>query len=773
MPYFHICGIIILPAQKNVTFAAFVKWMLTRPPGSLSAEIKRGGIFIKIRKKISAVFLILCLLISGCGAESGAENETESKTESETDKSAPDSVTASGDSAHDEVLTGNKLYIKERQSIQFNEPEEGYQTVSRFYDIMDGKIYLFRVESPVTEADGRDSQRICMQTFDSGTRAVEQNILTPEIPGHKEYAVYSAALTSDGDISLKLTDPNGEGASFFLARVDRQGNVLDTADPFPDEEKYPWNISSSSGKEMFHLADGRTILSAWNMDTFSSTLTWLDGQTFTQIQDGSLDAICSDGNGIFYCLAGGRLLRLDSQGNIQDELLQLNENGIEYGEENALFLTDEGMLLCGIKQEEVSIYVLTDQKIINEKEIRMACLDGTVGQEYIQRLAANFPYETGGLPVNMETAEDEAYQEDYRNRIMAELVAGKGPDMLLLRKTDLALLAEKDYLCDLSDMIPEDIKSELFPAALELGTVNGKLAAITAQLEFCTMVTGDVTWEKGSWNIAEFKELAESRDDWEILASYLDSSMSFYTLYWWMFGNNLADSSLLDLEQGVSHLDSDEYVEILELCKKYSEKKVSLDGAEIDALLKEGKIAAKRIAIYNLRDFSAAMSRYGEGYHFVGNPSENGKGNYAESYSFQYLAVNRNSPHKEEIKKFLAYLLSYNNQFTVDGCSVRKDVIRDSVMEDSYYGYIMRMSPPDADVFRFYVLQQDVKPDGTPWLEEFLDFAENSIPEPNLPDQLSTIIGSELFSYYEEGRSSRETADNIQNRVQIYLDENK
>lgn len=53
---------------------------------------------MKIRKKISAVFLILCLLISGCGAE----NETESKTESETDKSAPDSVTASGDSAHNE-----------------------------------------------------------------------------------------------------------------------------------------------------------------------------------------------------------------------------------------------------------------------------------------------------------------------------------------------------------------------------------------------------------------------------------------------------------------------------------------------------------------------------------------------------------------------------------------------------------------------------------------------------------------------------------------------
>lgn len=742
----------------------------------------------------SALVLVLCLLISGCAGNgdpagaAGGGNAEGSKADSgkadsgQAGNTGAGGETGSGESggpaasggAVDAAITGNRLYVKERQSVRFNEPEEGYQTINRFYDVFDGKIYLLRVEALVSETDGGENLRLCVQTFDSSTRAIEQYILTPEIPGDGEYAVFSAGLTDGGDISLKLAELNGEGESYSLARLDLQGNLLETADSFPDEEEYPWNLGYLSGKKAHHLSDGRTVISRWDMDTFTTTLTWYDGktgQTFAQIKEGTLEGICSDGNGVLYCLTRGSLVRLDAEGNIEAELFRLNENGIEYGEEFALFCTDEGILLCNINREEVRLYTLTDQRIVNDEEIRMAFLGGTSGMQYIQRLAAKFPYETGSLPISMETAESEAYQEDYRTRIMAEMTAGEGPDILLLSRSDMTLLAEKGYLCDLSGMIEEDVKAWMIPSVLELGTVDGKLAAITPQVEFSTMITGDRTWEKDSWNIAEFKELAESRDDWELLLSYRDVNIGFYTLYYWMFGDGILNSPLLDLEQGVSHLDSEEFVEILELCRKYSDRKVSLDGSEADALLREGKIAARRIAVYNLVDFSADMSRYSEGCHFVGAPSESGNVSCVESYSFQYLAVNANSPHKEVIGEFIAYLLDYENQHAVEGCSVRLDVIRDSVTEDSYMGYVMRCSadPENPE----YILLQNVKPDGTPWLEEFLDFVKNSAPPPAVPEEITKIIGSEIYSYYEEGRSARDAADNIHNRVQLYLDERK
>ncbi len=730
--------------------------------------------------RVAAILLTGCLLLSACGADgragtvgsAGPENNQSGNgsENNETDNNGSNGMSVSNSTA---MITENKLYLQGRQNIQFHEPESGYQAMNYFFDVYDGKIYLFRPETPAQGGNAADRQRLCVQTFDSKTQAVEQYFLTPEVPGLTDYTFYSVGLTADGEISIKLFDLNGNENSYFLAKMDLAGNMLETADSFPDEAEYPWNMDFYSSQKAYHLADGRTVLSSWNMDTFTAVLTWFDGksgQIITQIEGGTPQAVCCDADGLLYCLAGGVLLRLDPEKNTQDELFRLNENGIDFSVNFALFPVDEGMLLCRMDKDELLIYMLTAQKPVNKEEIVLSCPGGTDGMTYIQRKASTFSYDTEGLPIKLETAESEAYQEDYRNRIMAELAAGKGPDMLLLSRDDIALLADKGYLCDLSDLIPEDVKAQMIPSVLELGTVNGRLAAITPQVEFNTMITGNQTWEKDHWNISEFKELLESRDDWEMMFSFFNSNTDFYSLYYWMFGNGIINSPLLDLEQGISHLDSEDYVEILELCKKYSEKNVSLDGDEIDALLKEGKIAAKRVVIYDLVNFSTMMSRYGEDCHLVGTPSESGSGSYVEAYSFQYLAVNENSPHKEEIKNFLAYLLSYENQYTVEGCSVRLDVLRDSVTEHYNRYMIRRSADPDDNQF---ILLEDLKPDGTPWLEEFLDFVKSSEPAPDMPDELSAIIGSELQSFYEGGRSARETADNIHNRVQLYLDERK
>lgn len=741
------------------------------------------------RFRVAAVLLTVCLLMSACGADGHKQNPSGAAGSADTESDQPDSAQRDNSannqagqnglngmaaSNSNPAATGNKLYLQERQNIQFQEPEAGYQEMNRFFDVYDGKIYLFRPEAPEQEGSASPGGlRLCVQTFDSKTQAVEQYFLTPEVPGLTDYTFYSVGLTADSEISMKLLDLNGNGNSYYLAKMDLAGNMLETADSFPDETEYPWNLDFYSSQKAYHLADGRTVLSNWNMDTFTAVLTWFDGksgQIITQIEGGTPQAVCCDADGLLYCLAGGVLFRLDPEKNTQDELFRLNENGIDFSGDFALFPVDEGMLLCRLDKDELLIYMLTAQKPVNKEELVLSCPGGTSGMAYIQRKASTFTYDTGGLPIKLETAESEAFQEDYRNRIMAELAAGKGPDMLLLSRDDIALLADKGYLCDLSALIPEDVKAQMIPSVLELGTVNGRLAAITPQVEFNTMITGNQTWEKDHWNISEFKELLESRDDWEMMFSFFNSSTDFYTLYYWMFGNGIINSPLLDLEQGISHLDSEDYVEILELCKKYSEKNVSLDGDEIDTLLKEGKIAAKRVVIYDLVNFSTMMSRYGEDCHLVGTPSESGSGSYVEAYSFQYLAVNANSPHKEEIKNFLAYLLSYENQYTVEGCSVRLDVLRDSVTE-YYNGYAIRRSA-DPDDHQF-ILLEDLKPDGTPWLEEFLDFVKSSEPAPAMPDELSAIIGSELQSFYEGGRSARETADNIHNRVQLYLDERK
>lgn len=145
--------------------------------------------------------------------------------------------------------------------------------------------------------------------------------------------------------------------------------------------------------------------------------------------------------------------------------------------------------------------------------------------------------------------------------------------------------------------------------------------------------------------------------------------------------------------------------------------------------------------------------------------------NYVIAVSDRYLAVNINAEHKEEIAEFIAYLLDYDYQYTVtsSNCSVRMDVIRDSVLYDEWQGYrVCVSSNPD----NLTVMALAVKPDGTSWLEEFLDFLENCEPEPFMPEQIRTIIAEELDAYINGDKSTDEVANIIHNRVQLYLDEN-
>ena len=711
------------------------------------------------RKWIFLVFLLLnCLLLGGCGGQSEKNSRAESGNGSGTESGNSFTVESGNGSGNISAVSAGEgmLSIENIRTFHFEEPEEGYNMRSMFYHVMSDKIYLFRVEYRM---DGTGSflgsDRVCVQIYDSKTQKVEQKVLTPDVPGYEEYQIVSAGLTADEEISLKLRERKEGDTPYILVKTDLQGTVLDIAKPFPDEALYPWNTDLGSETKVFHLADGRTILSRWDETAQASILTWFGGGNSGQAL-GRLDgeyafAFCSGEEGILYCVAGDSLLRWNVKDNTMEELFRLSENGVNNGRGTGLFLTDDGeFLLCRITDEDSYVYVLTDREPENNAEIRLSCVLHPIGIDDIQRRASTFASETGNIPVVLEKVE-ETYQEDYRNRIFAELTAGKGPEIMWLSREDMELLAEKVALCDLSDMIPEDIKEKMIPAALELGMVDGKLVGFTPQVEFETLITADKTWAEDSWSISDLMKFAESKEHLEALASDWLSIMGPSSLLYWVLLRDINDSPFLDLEQGVSHFDSQEFIQLLELCKKYGRYDTSMDKDERIMMLREGKIAASWTSFDSPISFAKVMTDHGGDCHVVGFPTNSGSGNYMISYSGGYLAVNANAEHKKEIAEFIAYLLDYDYQFKVSGCSVRLDVIQNF---DNKYSYSY------------------TKPDGTTWLKEFLDFLENCEPEPVMPEQIGDIIYEEVKAYFNGDKSAAEAANIIHNRVQLYLDEN-
>lgn len=718
-------------------------------------------------KRTLLLLAVFCLLLAGCGREENGYDEADGRPDTE-----QEALLAR------ELSPGRTLSIKAVQAMHFADPEEGYVGGSTYYRFVGSRIYMLRVE--FGEKD--NAPRLCVQVYDTEDNGTEQYVFTPQAQGHEGCRIFSADLTADQEISLKMKDA-GEENNFFLIKTDLQGNVLEVEEPFP-EGLYPWNLDPWEDVKSFALSDGRSVLSRFDNGEQRTTLTWIDEEEGGEsplgaVQDDFINSLMMDEEGILYYLGGNSLVRWDVEKNSREELFELYENGVEPGAEaSGLIKNTQGeILLCRLRQGKGTIYVLTDQELPDRERIRLSSLWGAAGIDYFRRQAATFTQNGGEIPISLELESRQAYEEDYRNRIMAELVAGKGPDILFVTQEDMILLQEKGLICDLSDMIPQETRDVLIPGVLELGTVNGQLVGLVPEVHFETVGTSFQVWGEDGWNLEELVGVLAAKEDWECPFHQVGIRSDEYTLlYRFLY---LGESPILDLEQKICQFDSEEFIHLLELCKKYGDTRPfnkngedQLTAGERLRLMQEGETAAEFIHLYGGLDaYSLARERLGECGHIVGFPVENGGGNYVDSYSYGYLVVNARTEYREEIGKFFSLLLDYDNQFKTGGACVRMDVIRDCVYYNEWQEqYVMLCS---SDTENREIREISLKPDGSTYLEEYLAFVESCEPMPYIPQQIRQIVSEEAMLFFDGRKEAGETADIIQRRVQLYLEEIK
>lgn len=730
-------------------------------------------------KKQYLLLALICLLLTGCGMGEGTEAGVETGSEASVVEEQKEG-TSSELPAESNSQDNKAYYVGKVDTLQFQEPEQGYTEHTASYKVIGDHIYMIRVESNV----GGIASRVCVQSYDVNTEDMRQYLLEPEISGHENSSIYSADLTAGLELSLKMRDDGDEDA-FCLVRMNLEGEILRVEDTFP-EETYPWNQNMWSNVKAFNLSDGRTVICRNDFETFTSSLAWYredaGEEALGTLDNESVQAMMVDQEGTLYYLGGEGLVRYDAEHNARKVLFRAYENGIEIGvSECGITMNDKGQfLLCVMKEGKASIYVLTDEETSNEEKIRLCSLQGRAGIYYFQTLAASFQQNGGNVRIGLELEEKEEYQEDYRTRILAELTAGKGPDILYVSQQDMMLLQEKGLICDISEMIPSEVKSELIPGALELGTVNEELVGLVPEVSFTTMSVANQVWDQDSWTIDDFVKQLGAKEDWELPVNWMGFSLSPGTMFRILF-SDLADSFVLNLEQGTCDFDNDRLIHILEFCKEYGisdgagqqltvDQQLSQD--ERMRMFRNGEMAAEVQYLYGDLDmFSTIMARNGEDCHIVGYPTEKGSGNYVDSYSYGYLVVNSQSKYKEEIKKYFGLLLDYDNQFKTMGCSVRMDVLRNCVIYNEYEKIYYKIYSYEAGQPVYQSI--DLKPDGTPYLEEFLEFVAGCEPMPYCPSEVEDIVYEEINLFFNGSKSAEETARVIQSRVQLYLEEMK
>ncbi|MCM1194071.1 MAG: extracellular solute-binding protein [Butyrivibrio sp.] len=671
-------------------------------------------------------------------------------------------------------IAGDQLYLGEYTRLLLRDPVPVWEYQDKFLyaDIFEDTVYILAEYRGV---EGEEvSRQFFLTTYSKGVTELAWQPFELDFPEKDNWSIRSLAMPEEGKLSFRVLDgAGGAEPQYFLAETDLEGNLLSLADPFPED--YLWNpVSAINEDAVARGADGSMVL----CDTEGEEALFYscdpEGGSRKQIKVSadfrSIYAMYPEEDLLYLVDNSRHLFRWDNKAKKLTDMMSLQEINYPVGPDFAFLMPDgqDKLLLGALSSQMLQVFSLSEQEYQPEDEIRMAILRNS-STDYILEGAVEYSFAHWSCPITTESAEED--QEDaFRNRIMAEIAGGKGPDLMLVSADDLAILEEKGVLMDLTELIPEETLEQIFPCVIQEGTVNGKMVGLTLDLMIDTMLTADVTWPGETWNLEEFMQLLEEHEEWELpIQEYIVPITPIRCLEALL--PNLCHSGYLDLEAGVARFEDEGFIRILEICKRYGDlydTNRDSSGEGGGERLMNQECAARVTWVYDLDYFSELVSEYDGRGHLVGYPSD-GSGHFMWS-QFSYLAVNAESEHKEEIRDYIALLLDYDRQLYRElgiGVNIRRDVVRDSVvMVDGVPKLIYTIAGNTSLADLRYL-----KPDGSTYLEEFMDLLENCEVKDKWPAQITQILTEEMEPYLQGDRTAKEAAKLIQNRVQLYLDE--
>ena len=564
-----------------------------------------------------------------------------------------------------------------------------------------------------------------------------------------------------------------DGNYFYLINYQESGLLV-----FDREGKEVCrDMRSDSGGTYYTTAccapDGSVIASIADRGNGKTDLFYLQGteeKRLGEIPGTSHRKLAMDGNGSFYYFESDRLIEWDTSTGEKTILLDNNVIGVDEIWLSAVTFSDNGrILLHSWSREEdykLEIQTCSEEEVGTGDQMVFAVVK-EYSDPYSRELSAEYSKKHPQNQITYETHTGDL--DTYRTRVMADILSGGGPDLLLVSNEDARNLYENGALLDLMEYMDPKLKENLFPSVLARGTVDGKLIGLNPNMQGYALLVSNVLWEGDSWTIEDVVRLVDERKP-----QYLYSGAQPYgsiepnLLLSYLFTDCPEKSPFLDLEAGICDFENKTFIRLLEICKEYGEKP-ALEEDQFYEMLRTGDCLFTRVSIMNMQLFSREIKPLEKICHFVGIPGQEG---YGMSFSSSMYVVNANTKHKEAVLDCLWSLFSVKSQQKMIAYGpVREDMVRESVQEKGTN--MLTSGNPGFDTGEGGVLVLEAREDGKSFVEEFVTALKGLEAQDSRSDAVVDIVESEADLYFEGVRTAEQTAEIIQNRVQLYLNENR
>lgn len=432
-----------------------------------------------------------------------------------------------------------------------------------------------------------------------------------------------------------------------------------------------------------------------------------------------------------------------------------------------------------------AVFTKVDPKDIKDKEVIAIGGSGISYNMELKKRAVDFNKSNDKYRIVMKDYSINDNTEDGSGtytQLNNDIISGNMPEILVL--TDglpVESYISKGLLADIDELIAKDeelSKVEFVDNVFESHRVNGKLYEIIPSFVIRTYIAkASLVGDKTGWSLQDVNALEPTFPDGLRLFSEDMTRSSFIYEVMEYCGNDL-----VNLENGKCNFDSDEFAQLLEMAKQFPEE-ISDEFYEEDYWMasqsqyRDNRTLLKEMYISSMRWVKEDINGYmGEPVSYVGFPNQSKTGSIVNANDT--YAISAKSGNKEGAWEFMRYYLTEEYQKSEDfwGLSVHKSILEESkkqAMEKSYY------TDEEGNRIEYddtmYINGQEItySPLSQEQADQLVDFIYSVNNKVFHNEDIVNIVTEEAEAFFKGQKSAKEVTDLIQNRVQLYINENR
>lgn len=511
-----------------------------------------------------------------------------------------------------------------------------------------------------------------------------------------------------------------------------------------------------------------------------------------------------------YYVLNGTIMGYDTETGAQEKVVDWMDCDINYYDLNGFNILPDGRVIAvrntwdgntGRQNAELIVLTRVDASTLPEKTVLTLACNG-LGWDLRQSIIDyNKTSETHRIVVKdySEYNTDEDWQAGVK-KLNTEIMAGTLPDILCGDSYSLPLTryAARGLLTDLYALIDADpniSREDFIPSLLKALETDGKLYRIADTFEIATAAAlTKVVQDYPVWDLAALKDAMTRLQPGARVCDYYMAQTDVLDMY--IYGNM---NSFVNWQTGECSFNSPEFINLLEFCKTFPtqydwENHEYTQEDDSQYALTHGLQLLYRTWIYSMQSYTWDAMALGD-VTFVGRPSENGASNnafqlnttyaitnacadQAAAWSFifallqpeevsdeDYYGDDQFSVLKSGLDRAVAYFTTEQLMLDADGNTVDWDM-DGQPDKRSKGGYSYQDENGEWQYVTLYSIPQEQ-------VDKVLDLIANTTTLAEYDTEIQNIIADDMTAFLAGDRSAQDTANMIQNRVWLYIQEQR